>query len=655
MVFADRARAVDELSLRRMARAMRHRGPDGYGIATDAGAGFVSTRLAIFDIPGGWQPMLSEDERSLMIYNGEVYNHYELRAEATKDGRPLAHAAPTPRSCTGCSTARAPPRSTASTASGRSRTGAATAASCCSCATASACARSSTPSSRTARSSSRARPRRIFASGLVRAEPDPDGIDEVFTFWAARPPRTVFKGVRLLRPGHLLTWREGRVEERVWWQPQLRRRRPRRRTSDELLRDSVRLRLRADVPVGTYLSGGLDSSLTTALAVEQTDHQLRTFSVAFRDPHFDESGFQREVAAELGSQHHVIDIGPEEIADCFQDVVWHLETPVVRTAPAPLYLLAAETRRQGITVVATGEGADELYWGYDLFKEAKVRAFCARDPAVAGAAGAVRPPLPVLRAGGRPARRGLAPLLPRGRRARRPALLAPDAHGRDGRRQGPLRARHGAASSNGSDPLARLRADLPEGFARWSTLERTAYLELTTLLETYLLASQADRVGMAHGVEGRFPFLDHRVFAHSVATPSVRKLCGLREKVALRDLAGRVLPLAHRRAHEAALPRARGRGVLRRAHRRVGGGALSPDAVRAAGIFDERAVEGLVRRCRAGKATGFRENMALVGVLSTQIWHARFCAGGPMAYPARDRRAARRLHAALRVRRTTRR
>ena len=187
---------------------------------------------------------------------------------------------------------------------------------------------------------------------------------------------------------------------------------------------------------------------------------------------------------------------------------------------------------------------------------------------------------------------------------------------------------------NGSDPLARLRADLPEGFARWSTLERTAYLEVTTLLETYLLASQADRVGMAHGVEGRFPFLDHRVFAHSVATPSVRKLCGLREKVALRDLAGRVLPshIAGRTKQPYRAPDAAAFFGERTAA--WAEDALSPDAVRAAGIFDERAVEGLVRRCRAGKATGFRENMALVGALSTQIWHSRFCAGGPMAYPA---------------------
>ncbi len=129
------------------------------------------------------------------------------------------------------------------------------------------------------------------------------------------------------------------------------------------MRDSVRLRLRADVPVGTYLSGGLDSSLITALAQAETDHQLRSFSIAFKDPRYDESAFQEQVARAIGTTHHVVEAGPGEIAGAFPDVVRHAEMPLVRTAPVPLFLLAREVREQGITVVATGEGADELFWG----------------------------------------------------------------------------------------------------------------------------------------------------------------------------------------------------------------------------------------------------------------------------------------------------
>ena len=112
------------------------------------------------------------------------------------------------------------------------------------------------------------------------------------------------------------------------------------------MRDSVRLRLRADVPVGAYLSGGLDSSLIVALAQQETEHQLRTFSVAFVDPNYDERPHQEEVAQALGTDHHVVEAGPAEIADAFPDVVRHAEQPLIRTAPVPLFLLSTEVRAQ---------------------------------------------------------------------------------------------------------------------------------------------------------------------------------------------------------------------------------------------------------------------------------------------------------------------
>ena len=190
-------------------------------------------------------------------------------------------------------------------------------------------------------------------------------------------------------------WERGRiVARRTWWEPDAPPRCRRRRAADagpladelpELLADAVRLRLRADVPVGTYLSGGLDSSLITALAQQASDHELRTFSVAFHDPRYDERAFQQQVARALGTRHHVVEVGPREIAGGFRDVVAHAETPLIRTAPVPLQLLARATREHGITVVATGEGADELYWGYDLFKETALRELHRRDPARAEA------------------------------------------------------------------------------------------------------------------------------------------------------------------------------------------------------------------------------------------------------------------------------
>jgi asparagine synthase (glutamine-hydrolysing) len=631
---------VAEDALRRMAAALRHRGPDGWGLARGAGFGLVSTRLAIFDVPGGWQPMRGE-RGGLLVYNGEVYNHPELRAELggafettsdtevvlrllERDGLAaldrlngqfaLAWYQPEERRLTLVRDRfGVRPLHWATLADG----GIAFA------------------SEATA----------LFASGEVAPEPDLAGIDEVFKLWGPRAPRTAFRGVAQLAPGSLLVWERGRiVAQRTWWEPDYApaaAAAPDPEETAELLADAVRLRLRADVPVGTYLSGGLDSSLITALAQRASDHELRTFSVAFHDARYDERAQQEQVAHALGTRHHVVEVGPREIADGFRAVVHHAEAPLIRTAPVPLSLLARATREHGITVVATGEGADELFWGYDLFKETAVRELHARDPERAVALldtlyPYLDPPA---------ARRGPAwqrfffeagsaedPLF-----SHQPRIAA----------TGVVKAFYRpevaqALARNGGDPLARLRAALPARFGAWSGLERAAYLELTTLLAPYLLAAQGDRVAMAHGVEGRFPFLDHRVFDCSVRLPPERKLSGaLREKAELRTLAERLLPaeIAARTKQPYRAPEVApffGADAPGWVEERLEARAL--DAV---GIFDPARVAGLLRRCRAGKATGFREGMALVGILSTQVWHERFCgagrAGGSAAEPSEPR------------------
>ncbi len=623
IVRADPEAPVDETALRRMARALRHRGPDGWGLALDAGAGFASTRLAMVGLEDGWQPM--RGERSLIAYNGEVFNHAELATglglrthsdtevvlrRLERDGPDALHDfigqfalawwEPDERRLT---LARdrfgVRPIVYALGADGSLVFG--------------------------------SQARALFASGEVEPVADLDGVDEVFTLWGARAPRTTFLGVRALEPGGLLVWQDGRVlAERRWWEPQLGGEPRESDDLEDLLRDAIGIRLRADVPVGAYLSGGLDSSLVTALAADAHPH-LRTFSVAFDDPRYDESPHQLEVAQALGTEHHVVRIGPEEIAADFEDVVEHAETPLVRTAPAPLYALARATRELGITAVLTGEGADELFWGYDLFKEVQLRR--------AGDWAGLDALYPQLSDG---ARRGEA-----WRRAF--AAAGPDddplfSHQTRINATGAARAlyRPEVRAAVG-DGLERLRASLPEAFGSWSPLERAQWLELRTLLEPYLLSAQADRVSMAHGVEGRFPFLDHRVFEHAAALPPGRKLAGMDDKVALRELALRLLPggIADRRKQAYRAPEVA--PFFDRAPAWVDE-RLASTAVADAGIFDAARVAMLVRRCRAGRATGVREGIALIGVLSTQIWHDRCLR--PRAWP--EETAAPRVRLDLR-------
>jgi asparagine synthase (glutamine-hydrolysing) len=471
----------------------------------------------------------------------------------------------------------------------------------------------------------------LFAAGEVTPEVDLEGLDEVFTFWATRPPRTPFKGVSQLEPGTYAVWVGGRLTTQRYYaldypdadaEPADALAR-----LDESLRSSVALRMRADVPVGGYLSGGLDSSITCALAASMTPHDLRTFSVTFSDPALDESEFQQLVARQLRSQHIVQHIGPGAIAEVFPEVVYHAETPLVRTGPAPMFLLARLTREHGIKVVLTGEGSDELFLGYDLFKETKVRLFCARRPE-----SLVRPRLfdrlyPYLEGGAR-GRGGefwrkfflgagapddpLFSHLPRFQLTSRiKDFYAPDV----------------AAALRGFDALGELRAALPERFASWDPLNRAAYLEMTTLLSPYLLSSQSDRMGLAHGVESRFPFLDHRVYELAARLPVRSKLIGLKEKAILKRWARSVVPPA---------VTARSKQPYRAPDIPAFFGPqqpeyvrelLSPDTVKSVGLFNPPAVAALVRRCEAGRATGFAESQALVSILSTHLWHRAFIRG----------------------------
>ena len=177
------------------------------------------------------------------------------------------------------------------------------------------------------------------------------------------------------------------------------------------LADAVRLRLRADVPVGAYLSGGLDSSVIGSLVRQVDASPLETFAVRFRDPAFDETAEQRRMAGLLGTDHHEIVCGPDEIAGSLADVVWHCESPLLRTAPVPLYLLSGLVRDAGMKVVLTGEGADELLAGYSIFKEDRVRRFWARPARLGGAPGAVLAPAPRGAGGRRPGQRHVGPVL----------------------------------------------------------------------------------------------------------------------------------------------------------------------------------------------------------------------------------------------------
>jgi asparagine synthase (glutamine-hydrolysing) len=606
-----------------MAGAVRHRGPDGFGIYAGQRCGLAHTRLSIIDLPGGAQPLGNEDGQVLTVYNGEVYNYLELRRELESHGHHFRTRSDTEvlvhayeqwgeemvHRLNGQFAFAIYDRRSESVFLVRDRFG----------------VRPLFYAVRDGDLYFASEIKALFAAG-VEAPPDPEGLDDVFTFWAAQAPRTPFRGVSSLPPGSTARWRDGQLTVRKYYQLSYSEATEEPADAveqlDGLMHSSVRLRMRADVPVGGYLSGGLDSSIVCSLAATESPYELRTFSVGFDDHRLDESGFQQIMAKELSSRHLARPISLSDVVNVFPDVIRHTETPLVRTGPAPLMLLSRLSRENGITVVLTGEGSDEVFLGYDLFKETVVRLFCLRQPASKSRPRLFQRLYPYL---ANAARGGefwsgfflnagspddpLFSHLPR-------FLLASwikEFYSADFR----------AALAN-RDPLEELRDSLPSDFARWSPLHRAAYLEMTTLLEPYLLSSQGDRMAMAHGVEGRFPFLDHRLFEFAAALPTRSKLRGLEEKEILRRWSARILPDTVRQRPKQPYRAPDVPAFFGADRPEYVDALLDAPELQSTGVFEPRAVAGLLKRCQTGRPIGVRESQALVAILSTQLWYQEF-------------------------------
>ncbi len=619
--------------LTRMAASLHHRGPDEQGLYRDSRVGLAHARLSIIDLSTGQQPMLSADEQAVICFNGEIFNYVELREELEREGRPFRTRSDTEvllqawlawgercfERLNGQWAAALWDRKNQRFVLSRDRLG--------------------VRPLHVARHGGKlwfaSEVKAIFAGApdFPRAL-DPVGLDQTFTFWASLAPRTPFAGVEELPPGaSLVIDARAGTERRSFHYVQ---RFPQGKDDpfgfhgsiDEAtevvgatLADAVRLRMvRADVPVGSYLSGGLDSSLVAALGVHHRGEAFQTFSIRFEDAEYDETEFQRLMVEEVGSRHHEIVVGRKDIAAAFPDVVRHAERPMLRTAPAPLYLLSKLVRDSGVKVVLTGEGADEAFAGYDLFREGKARRFWARHPD-----SRCRPAI----------LSRLYPYLSRSPVAQR--AIAMQFFGRELGRAAEPGFAHGtrwsaasalkrlfSADARGAvgafDAAGELLADLPEGFSRWTDLARDQYLETRTLLSGYILSSQGDRMLMAHGVEGRFPFLDARVFELACRLPPSYKLKVLDEKHVLKRAARPFVPapILARKKQPYRAPDAlsfTGDAVPERIV-----AAVSPDAVRRAGVFDPVQVERLWAKARRGAAQfSNADNMALVGVISTQL------------------------------------
>ena len=623
---------INQSLLHNMVGMLHHRGPDATGTYIDKHVGLAHARLSIIDLAGGQQPMHNEDKSVWITFNGEIFNYRELRQDLIRKGHTFATQSDTEvivhlyeeegeecvrylngqwafaiwdanRQRLFLSRDRLGVRPLFYTITGHTLLFASEIKS-------------------------------ILTHPAVTRAIDLHALDQLFTFWVTLQPRTIFKDILELPPGHSLTVEHGKTVVRPYWRleyPLCFEPMDEQACADrlsELLADAVKLRLRSDVPVGAYLSGGLDSTVITALIKRFSDAPLKTFSVTFDDPEFDESAFQNEATDFLKTDHAEIHCSYQDIGRVFPEVVWHAEKPLLRTAPAPLYLLSQLVRDHGYKVVLTGEGSDELLGGYDIFKEAKIRRFWGAFPE-----SKIRPLL----------LQRLSPYL-QNLQSQSPAYLKAFFHVRQEDLSSPFFSHiprweltsklkmffSEAVKSElrGDDVYTDLQRLLPSDYFKWDGFSQAQYLETMYLLPGYILSSQGDRMAMAHSVEGRFPFLDYRVVEFAARIPPRLKMKVLNEKYILKRAVGDLVPLSiKKRAKQPyRAPEAKSffGGDTRVARHEYVDELLSAKRIQKDGIFNPVSVQNLVEKAKRGQTVGIKDNMALVGILSTQLMIDQF-------------------------------
>jgi asparagine synthase (glutamine-hydrolysing) len=630
-----RGRPGDDESLgRSMLEQVRYRGPDAGYLHLDGPAALGVRRLAIVNVAHGPQPTFSDDGEIAAVFNGEVYNHRELRAELTacgyrlrdgSDAEVIPHAyrrwgLDFPSHFNGDFAIAVWDRRRRQLILARDRLGV-------------------KPLFYTRAGGDflfASEVKSLFAHPAVERRLDPRFLAQVFTFWTGLDTGSPFAGVSQVAAGTVRAFdaRHQLVGEHRYWDVPYRATVPafrgNFREGQEAyraeLRKAVGLRLQADVPVGTYTSGGIDSAAVNVVAFKDVGHrETRTFSVTFEDRLFDESDHQRRVARSLGLESHEVRVGAADMYANFARAVYHAEAPLFRTAPVPMFLLSRRVAAARVKVVLTGEGSDEIAWGYDLFREAKLRRFWSRQPQ-----SRARPQL----------FRKLYAYLPQFQNPRHLQLLVDFFRTGMGRPDLPLYSHQTRIANSAAGHVLLSRAmkegiaarppeedlidSLPADFADRSLLERCQYLEMKTLLHGYLLSSQGDRMLSAHGVEGRFPYLDHHVIEFLAGVPASFRLRGLHDKAILREAFRADLPAGICERPKFAFRAPELNAFLADPHGLVAA-HLDPTAVAEAGVFDPAAVAQFRQRLARTPAEQFstRDNLAFIQLLSTQLLYAQ--------------------------------
>jgi asparagine synthase (glutamine-hydrolysing) len=600
--------------IRRMCDVMRHRGPDDEGVYLGASAGLGMRRLSIIDLETGRQPIHNEDKTVWVVLNGEIYNFRDLRQDLISRGHSFYTLTDTEtivhlyeeygERCVdhlrGMFAFALWDETRRRLLLARDRLG--------------------------------VKPlyyaeiagRLVFASELkallelpyVEPEINWRAASHLFTFLTTPASDSIVRDVHKLPAGHFLLATPGR-EARIFPYWDVRFEPDRRRSAGDLaeelrarLDESVRLRLVSDVPLGAFLSGGLDSSAVVASMARQLPGPVKTFTIGFKDQAFDESAHARRVAREFGTEHHELVLEPEVI-DIVEDIAWHLDEPFGDTSAIPTYMVS-KLAAEHVKVVLSGDGGDELFAGYDKYKvEARRRAFPLPGPArrIIGAAAAFLPP-------GMKGRNFLRNLALDGphryldestlfRRDEKERLFPPEV----------------LALMTDGDPWNEELGYLKRAGGHWLSAAR--YMDMKAYLPLDIL-TKVDRMSMAHSLEAREPLLDHRLVEFAATIPPEMMLRGGTTKWIFKEAMRGILPddIIDRRKHGFAVPLGRWfRGKLGGFVRDL----LLTKRSRERGMFNPAAIETLVKSHEEGREL----DLQLWTLLSFEMWCRAFVDARP--------------------------
>jgi len=627
IAFSSRSgRTVSRPQLEAMRDVIRHRGPDDEGIFIDRNVGLGHRRLSIVDVAAGHQPMTNEDGTLHIIYNGEIYNHAEFREWLESRGHVYKthcdtetilhlyeeHGVDCVEHLRGMFAFAIWDQRKQELFIARDRLG--------------------------------VKPlyyfhaddgslyfgseiKTIFAADALKPELNYAALPDYLANHAPSGETTLFGGVKRLLPGHTLVWRDGKINIKRYWDVSFVKAKDEGFSDKdyieqwtELFRTSVKLRLMADVPLGMFLSGGIDSSAIAAMMSGMVDEPIKTFSVAFREREANELVYARLVADKYKTDHHEILVSPEDFFAALPNLIWHEDEPLAHPSSVALYFVS-HLASQNVKVVLTGEGSDELLAGYARYKKTVFNLeFGARYQSLttAGIRKTIQSGIAGMSLGSKLRQKlsrtflALTPdiesiyfdnfaVFPRSMHA---ALLTAETRDHVGH----------------SDPYAEVKTLLEQTDAQ-SLLDRLLYADIKTYLHELLM--KQDQMSMAASIESRVPFLDHKLVEFTASLPERLKLRGWTTKYILRQSMKGVLPETILTRSKMGFPVPIGAWFRGPYSFLLDEFVLSSRALER-GIFEPDFLRDLVRRHQSG---GENHDERLWALVNFEMWQRRFFDG----------------------------